>query len=72
MEDFKVGDIVKLKSGGPKMTVSNTDKGIDDKNVIECIWFQKENKFSDEFPNDALVKTVNTHVGFVSTPSMYR
>jgi uncharacterized protein YodC (DUF2158 family) len=34
MMEFKVGDVVKLKSGGPEMTVSEVD---DDE--IECVWF---------------------------------
>lgn len=33
--DFKPGDIVKLRSGGPKMTVEKYHK----RDVVKCIWF---------------------------------
>lgn len=32
---FKVGDVVILKSGGPRMTVNNVSE-----NGIECIWIE--------------------------------
>jgi uncharacterized protein YodC (DUF2158 family) len=32
---FKVGDVVILKSGGPKMTVLATGEG------VRCVWFVK-------------------------------
>lgn len=35
MKNLKIGDVVKLKSGGPKMTVS----GEDEYNNICCDWF---------------------------------
>jgi uncharacterized protein YodC (DUF2158 family) len=34
-EDFKVGDIVMLKSGGPEMTVANAEPGKE----LWCVWF---------------------------------
>lgn len=37
MADFKVGDIVILKSGGPKMTIS---KIVSDE--IDCQWFHNK------------------------------
>ena len=37
MEDIKVGDVVILKSGGPKMTISS----INDAGVARCRWFEK-------------------------------
>lgn len=33
---FKIGDIVKLKSGGPRMTVSDEDIG---NGMVRCQWF---------------------------------
>lgn len=44
---FKVGDLVTLKSGGPKMTVSLViEKHISGKRVegymCECTWFDKD------------------------------
>lgn len=35
--DLKVGDVVRLKSGGPKMTVSSTMPTVSA--TITCIWF---------------------------------
>ncbi len=47
MPEFKKGDVVQLRSSGPRMTVTNILK---DGAVIECIWFEKEKKFEDTFP----------------------
>jgi len=39
--DLKVGDIVVLKSGGPKMTIEKIDQrnSTNSENVIHCVWF---------------------------------
>ena len=34
-QEFKIGDVVKLKSGGPTMTVNN----IEENGEIYCQWF---------------------------------
>ena len=47
---FKIGDIVQLKSGGPKMTVTNHGS----KGEIYCSWFGGSKKESAPFPPDAL------------------
>ncbi|MDD5219585.1 MAG: DUF2158 domain-containing protein [Candidatus Bipolaricaulis sp.] len=40
-QQFKVGDLVMLKSGGPKMTVSAiSPNGA----AIECMWFDKKDE----------------------------
>ncbi len=42
MNEFRIGDVVKLKSGGPSMTVEDIDdysesnSGI--KDGVECLW----------------------------------
>lgn len=41
MSDFKVGDVVKLKSGGPSMTVVEVAEDKDRK-VLSAQWFYKE------------------------------
>jgi uncharacterized protein YodC (DUF2158 family) len=47
----KIGDIVRLKSGGPKMTVSVLHE-----DHVECAWFDKNgNRLSWTFPTDSLV-----------------
>lgn len=47
---FNSGDVVLLKSGGPKMTVIE-----DDGDTCECMWFDdKHQKKMDEFPTKLL------------------
>ena len=57
--DFKVGDVVRLKSGGPEMTVSECPfKTIDGETVegqVDCSWF-KENLVHQVFKADELIK----------------
>lgn len=50
---FNVGDIVKLKSGGPDMTVRSVpEKG----NVYQCQWFAGKKLEQGAFPGDSLEK----------------
>ena len=52
VDDLKEGDLVRLKSGGPKMTVdyvmkeSERDFGGD---VVGCSWFVKDQRKKDDF-----------------------
>lgn len=48
-ESFKVGEVVKLKSGGLKMTVCEVDG-----NNITCSWTQDKKVESSTFPSAAL------------------
>jgi uncharacterized protein YodC (DUF2158 family) len=43
MADFQPGDVVKLKSGGPSMTVSNVDDygPTGPTNGALCVWFEQ-------------------------------
>ena len=51
---FKVGEIVLLKSGGPKMTVIDVGEILGEPGVT-CAWFDDKNKkTNDTFPPDAL------------------
>jgi len=54
---FKVGDVVKLKSGGPPMTVSSVESGEGEGGyVVFCIWFNsKGNEKSGHYPAASLV-----------------
>jgi uncharacterized protein YodC (DUF2158 family) len=53
---FKVGDVVKLKSGGPLMTITGTSVGPDRPTLFSCSWFDKDNhEQTGSFPADALV-----------------
>lgn len=48
--NFKIGDVVQLKSGGPKMTVSAIDKG-----KVFTKWFAGAKSESSYFPLEALI-----------------
>ena len=42
MEEFKPGDVVRLKSGGPPMTC---EKGLNADGVVFCEWFDKNGRY---------------------------
>ncbi|PHQ67626.1 MAG: DUF2158 domain-containing protein [Robiginitomaculum sp.] len=56
MSNFKVGDIVKLKSGGPKMTIDNIDLGpMEDTETAWVSWFDNTlNPQSGSYPITSL------------------
>lgn len=49
MADFKVGDIVRLKSGGPMMTITGTSFS-----NFMCTWFVNGKESSTSFPAESL------------------
>lgn len=49
---FKVGDIVKLKSGGPEMTVRQVPD--DPTKAYVCQWFAGKKLEQGSFPGDSL------------------
>ena len=51
MAGFKIGDVVQLQSGGPKMTVANTKSN---PAGILCTWFDGSEVKSSRFPQEAL------------------
>lgn len=56
---YKVGEIVKLKSGGPDMTVKNINKHFRDdtfSGTYDCQWFAGKKLDTGTFPQDSLVK----------------
>ena len=70
MSGFKAGDVVRLKSGGPKMTVEvpNTQFGF-----VACTWFSDRNKHeSANFSAEALEVYVEPGVGSALPLSMRR
>ena len=59
--DLKVGDVVRLRSGGPEMTVNQypfkTIDGREHPNLVECKWFTEEARIKRQtFNIDALEK----------------
>ncbi|MBX3267048.1 MAG: DUF2158 domain-containing protein [Acidobacteria bacterium] len=59
---WKIGEIVRLKSGGPKMTVK--DIVDDDLGTVECEWFSKDGEIrSAIFKADTLKvsSTLDSH-----------
>jgi uncharacterized protein YodC (DUF2158 family) len=53
--DFKTGDVVKLESGGPKMTVRFADKDSFTKElIVACVWFEGTKKSEGSFPPETL------------------
>lgn len=59
MSELKVGDVVQLKSGGPKMTI-NTLSEYNGKSYCMCIWFEANNHLSNkEFISQTLKKSEN-------------
>ncbi|GAB3585675.1 YodC family protein [Hymenobacter daeguensis] len=52
MIPFNVGDTVKLKSGGPMMTVAELEG--DD---VVCVWFEKSQQHKQRFPAATLRKS---------------
>jgi uncharacterized protein YodC (DUF2158 family) len=37
--EFKIGDVVQLKSGGPKMTVTWVTSATEKSTLLACAWF---------------------------------
>jgi uncharacterized protein YodC (DUF2158 family) len=57
-EQFKEGDIVMLKSGGPKMTVSSTGE-----HGIWCHWFSGTKAQKERFAAESLQRVTDDQAG---------
>lgn len=56
-EQFQVGDVVRLKSGGPAMTVTTVGNNMADVMSVWCVWFdQKAAQQNGTFPVGAVEK----------------
>jgi uncharacterized protein YodC (DUF2158 family) len=51
---FKVGDVVRLKSGGALMTVSKLFKSPEGREMVQCTWFDKPKEHRAAFVIDSL------------------
>jgi uncharacterized protein YodC (DUF2158 family) len=58
MENFEIGDVVQLRSGGPNMTVHGV---ISDGDIV-CQWFEIDVVHEENFPKEAL-RTVEQAAG---------
>lgn len=57
MRNIVVGDVVKLKSGSPNMTVKEIIKIITTKQFIKCEWFDEKSVYHcKEFRSEQLEK----------------
>lgn len=57
-DQFKPGDVVMLKSGGPKMTVNDVGPDFGGKPKVWCTWFEGPKKFNDAFEPTSLKPAV--------------
>lgn len=64
MKNFKVGDVVELKSGSPKMTVRNYSSKRGRKLLVTCQWYDYDKyEFQTEnFLEGQLTKIVKKEV----------
>jgi uncharacterized protein YodC (DUF2158 family) len=54
-ESLKVGDVVQLKSGGPKMTIEHIGRyGTSSDAKAKCTWFEDAKKHEGLFSPEAL------------------
>ena len=55
MTKFKIGELVRLRSGGPKMTVKMApDESMGLEEVL-CVWFKGDLEISESYHPDMLV-----------------
>jgi uncharacterized protein YodC (DUF2158 family) len=53
-DEIKAGEIVKLKSGGPKMTVETVFNDAHAKRCVKCVWFDENRLVRDVFQIEAV------------------
>jgi uncharacterized protein YodC (DUF2158 family) len=55
-DDFQPGDVVQLKSGGPKMTIDHTYTNAYNIRGAWCTWFDGDNPKGKWYPLTSLTK----------------
>jgi uncharacterized protein YodC (DUF2158 family) len=53
-DQFKAGDVVKLKSGGPDMTITRVESEGGSRVFVYCTWFTGNKNEKGHFPPEAL------------------
>ena len=53
--EFNVGDVVMLKTGGPRMTVVGIGSALDE-NAVNCVWFHGGKRVRESFDAALLEK----------------
>lgn len=59
-ESFKEGDVVRLKSHGPKMTVAEVDTQM---RLVHCVWFAGHEVHHGDFRPAALKRDSGNDIG---------
>ncbi|MEI7038124.1 YodC family protein [Fulvimonas yonginensis] len=54
MSDFKKGDVVQLKSGGPLMTIIADYPSHSHGHSVRCVWFNENKPVEETFVVEAL------------------
>jgi len=65
---FKDGDVVRLKSGGPKMTIVGFDK-YSDADLYKCQWFDKDHRLDGLFTEASLENAAPGETSKLSGPT---
>ena len=63
---WDIGDVVLLKSGGPKMTVSGDSAMFGPSHVV-CIWFVDEKRHEEVFPVQALTASISVEPSYLKS-----
>jgi uncharacterized protein YodC (DUF2158 family) len=53
--NIKIGDTVRRKAGGPDMTVVDVEDDDAGQLTIHCVWFEKNNEKTGQYPARTLV-----------------
>ncbi len=51
---FKIGDLVRIKSGGPMMVVTEVGENQDGKPIVTCTWTDEDKPEVGTFPADTV------------------
>lgn len=64
MDEIKKGDVVRLKSGGPSMTVQDVGDFVTVTDGAQCVWFEGKKRYEHVFDRATLMKEDGSGGGF--------